>query len=88
MNVWKPIALCSVAGLALSIGIHTASADNDDNLCKGQPHMRAALHALKDARGQLDSAEIDKGGWLKNAKDSADAAIKEARRGCGFADTH
>ena len=91
MNVWKPIALCSVAGLVISIGVQAQAAGKSDPVppvaggeCRGQPNMAAAQRDLKSARASLDRAEHDKGGWRAAAIQSTDAAIKETDRGCAF----
>lgn len=84
MNVWKPIALVSIAGLALSLGIQIAYA----GVCHDQPNMAAALGSLRAARASLDKAEHNKGGWREAAILATNNAIKEAERGCAFADTH
>jgi hypothetical protein len=50
--------------------------------------MQAALNGLRDARGWLDRAEHNKGGWRERAIAATDTAIRETERGCRFADTH
>jgi hypothetical protein len=82
MNIWKPIALCSVAGLVASVGLQTAQAAD---MCHGQKHMQAALDAFKAARAELDHAEHDKDHWRDRAITAADAAIKETNAGCAAA---
>jgi hypothetical protein len=86
MNVWKPIALVSAAGLVASICIQTASAEG--GACHNQPNMAAAVEHLRAARASLEHAEHNKGGWRDRAIQSADVAIREAKAGCEFADTH
>ena len=85
MNLWKPIALLSIAGLVASVGVRTASAEG---ACHNQPNMQAALEHLRGARASLDRAEHNKGGWRDRAIAATDNAIKEAVKGCEFADTH
>jgi hypothetical protein len=85
MNVWKPIALCAVVGLVASVCIQTASAEG---ACHNQPNMQAALDHLKAARASLDHAEHNKGGWRDRAIQATDNGIREAVKGCEFADTH
>jgi hypothetical protein len=85
MNLWKPIALCSIAGLALSVGTRISSAAG---VCHDQPNMAAALSTLRSARASLDKAEHNKGGWRAAAIDATNKAIAENERGCAFADTH
>jgi hypothetical protein len=81
MNLLKPISLCAAAGLFLSLGIGAAAAGP----CYDQPNMAAAVAKLAEARGYLERAEHDKGGWRVAALISIDKAIAEARRGCAFA---
>ncbi len=96
MNLWKPIALCSVAGLVLSLGVQVAHAEPGGQggavagrgVCHDQPNMAAALTSLRAARASLEKAEHNKGGWRGKAIESADAAIRETDRGCAFANTH
>ncbi len=85
MNVWKPIAMCSIAAFVGSVGVQAARADG---ACHNQPNMEAARQALKQARAALDHAEHNKGGWRDRAIASTDAALREAEKGCEFADTH
>ncbi len=86
MNLWKPIALVSLTGLVVSIGVQTASAAG--GVCHDQPNMAAALTGLRAARASLEKAEHNKGGWRVEALKHVDNAIKETDRGCAFADTH
>ena len=84
MNPWKPVAIVSTAALALSIGVQVAAA----GVCHDQPNMAGALSALRSAKGYLERAEHNKGGWRVSAIESTNKAIAEAERGCAFADTH
>ena len=86
MNAWKAIALCSIAGLALSLGVQVASAAG--GACHDQPNMAAALSSLRAARASLDKAEHNKDGWRAKAIEATDAAIRETDRGCQWADKH
>ena len=85
MNLWKPIALCSIAGLVLSLGSQMSFASG---VCHDQPNMAAANASLKSARASLDRAEHNKGGWRVAAIEATNKAIAESDRGCAFADTH
>jgi hypothetical protein len=85
MNLWKPLALCSIGALALSVGTGISSAAG---VCHDQPNMAAALGSLKAARGLLEKAEHNKGGWRAAAIEKTSGAIAETERGCAFADTH
>lgn len=92
MNVWKPIALLSVAGLVVSVGVQAAHAAGSSSSvpsvaggeCRGQEHMAQAQRDLKAARNSLERAEHDKGGWRAAAIQSTDQAIRETDRGCAF----
>jgi hypothetical protein len=85
MNVWKPIAITAIAGLAISVGAQVALADG---ACHNQGNMQAALDHFKQARAALDRAEHNKGGWRDRAIQAADNGIRETQAGCAFADTH
>ena len=85
MNIWKLIALLSLAVLTLSLGSQVASAYG---VCHDQPNMAGAAAALKQARAFLDKAEHNKGGWRVAAIEATNKAIAETDRGCAFADTH
>ena len=50
--------------------------------------MANALADLRTAKGFLDKAEHNKGGWRIAAIAATDKAISETERGCSFADTH
>jgi hypothetical protein len=83
MNLWKPVALFLIAGIAFTANTPAADAGG---ICHDQPNMSSALTSLRSARGSLERAEHDKGGWRAAAVRSADEAIKETERGCAFAD--
>ena len=92
MNVWKPIALCLAAGLVASIGIQVASANSNADPhptltgpCFDQPNMANALSSLNTAKGYLDKAEHNKGGWRVNALNATNTAIGETNKGCAVA---
>ena len=53
-----------------------------------QPHMDAALDALKSARCELDAATADKGGHRGNALRLVKQAIAEVEHGIEFARRH
>ena len=88
MKIWKPIALCTVAGAVVAaLALRSAPAEAG-GVCHGQPNMQAALDGLRAARASLDKAEHNKGGWRDRAEAAADNAIKETVAGCAVADTH
>jgi len=53
-----------------------------------QPHMEAALDALKTARRELEAATADKGGHRGNALRLVKQAIAEVEHGIEFARRH
>ena len=85
MNVWKPVALCAVGALAISVGTQVAFAEG---ACHNQGNMQAALEHFRQARAALDHAEHNKGGWRDRAIQAADNGIRETQAGCAVADTH
>ncbi len=66
------------AAMAVGVFIGTAVAD--------QPHMMAALDALRTARNELQMAEHNKMGHRAEALRLVDQAIEEVR--AGMADAH
>lgn len=60
-----------------AFGLNSARAD--------QPHMRRALEHLRAARGELASAEHNKGGWRLRALENVDHAIRETENGMNVA---
>lgn len=75
------LAAAPALGVAAVLGASTeARAD--------QPHMEAALDALKSARRELDAATADKGGHRGNALRLVKQAIVEVERGIDFAKRH
>jgi len=46
-----------------------------------QPHMMAALEALKHARAELEVAEHNKGGHREKALQLVDKAIEQTKKG-------
>jgi uncharacterized low-complexity protein len=77
----RTLQLAALAGtLAMGVAIGHAVAD--------QPHMQAALDALKTARGELNAATPDKGGHRVAALRAVDNAIKETKAGMEFDRRH
>ena len=85
MNVWKPLTIISLAGFVFTIGSQVAQAGGP---CFDQPRMAEAVSSLKQARAALDHAEHNQGGWRDAAISATNTAIKEADRGCAFANAH
>jgi len=93
MNLWKPLALVSMAALFVTIGYQSAHASAAPapppaNVAGAQPHLPAALASLETAKSALQKAEPDKGGWRAAALVSTEVAIKEVKRGIQFDNTH
>jgi uncharacterized low-complexity protein len=77
----RTLQLAALAGaLAMGVAIGHAAAD--------QPHMQAALDALKTARGELNAAKDNKGGHRVNALRAVEEAIKETKAGVEFDRKH
>ena len=71
-------AIAALAGaLATWLPMREAEADN-------QPHMRAALQSLQNARASLNNATADKGGHRAKALELVNAAIDQVNRGIAF----
>ena len=69
--------------LSIPISAGASYADDDD-----QPHMQAALDALKQAEHHLQEAKHDKGGHRAKALAATREAIKHVEEGMKFADKH
>lgn len=84
INLWKSSTLVLAASLAfvLSTNGNTASADG------AQPHMQAALTALRTAQTQLKTATSDKGGHRRAALEATERAISQVEKGIEFDKTH
>ena len=77
----RMLQLAALGGaLAMGVAIGHAAAD--------QPHMQAALDALKTARGELNAAKDNKGGHRVAALQAVDDAIRETKAGMEFDRTH
>jgi hypothetical protein len=66
-----------MAVAVLGMGLSSARAD--------QPHMQAALDALRTARAELKMAEHNKGGHRERALEHVNAAIGQVESGMAFA---
>jgi len=84
-SFWKPTALVSISALVMLVGYQAANATPthgaQGTVQMGQPNMEAALAALKQARGYLDKAEHNKGGWRASAVQGTDTAISQTQKG-------
>jgi len=78
------LARLGLLGLSLPAVLRAQPAPDDLQ----QPHMRAALDALRTAKRHLDLATPDKGGHRAKAIDLVNSAINETQAGIGFDATH
>jgi hypothetical protein len=53
-----------------------------------EPHMRAALEHLREAREQLEKAVPNKGGHREKAIELTDRAIEQVKKGIEFGEHH
>jgi hypothetical protein len=67
--------------IAFTLGILLASGVLIPNVHAAQPHMYNALDDLRAARGQLEVAEHDKGGYRDQAIATIDQAIGQVKAG-------
>jgi hypothetical protein len=78
MNVWKPVALVAISGLALSLGTQVAMAGGDKH-----PNLTAAAGDLQGASNKLSAAqqanEFDLGGHAAQAKSLVAQAAEQVR---------
>lgn len=86
----KTLALAVILGLfsiPAAVASTSTNADKDD-----QPHMQAALDALKQAKAHLEQAAHDKGGHRVAALKAVDDAIRHTemgiKAGAGNAEKH
>jgi hypothetical protein len=69
---------------ATAAGVVVAALPAREAAAENQPHMRAALQALQNARAQLRQATSDKGGHRVRALNNVEAAIMEVQQGINF----
>lgn len=84
VNIWKVstvVLAVALAAVVSSSGVKSAQAEN-------QPHMQAAMTALKAAKEQLQKATADKGGHRVKAIELVEAALAEVKAGIEFDDKH
>ena len=71
------VVACLLCAVLLSGFLHgRASAD--------QPHMQAALEHLREAKGELERADVDKGGHRARAIVLVNDAIAQVEKGIAF----
>jgi len=78
----KTLAAGAAVGGALALGLYIGAASAD------QPHMQAALDALKSARAELTAATPTKGGHRGEAIRLTNLAIGEVEKAIDFDRTH
>ncbi len=81
------LARLGIAGLSLPAALHGQPA-SEAHAALQQPHMRAALEALRAAKRHLDLATPDKGGHRVKAIELVNGAITETQAGIAFDATH
>ena len=82
-KVSRLFALTVILGL-LSVPITAVASYDDDD----QPHMKAALEALQQAKHHLEEAKHDKGGHRAAALKDVNDAIKHVREGMEVGEHH
>ncbi|MGH9555428.1 MAG: hypothetical protein ACRD2Y_06345 [Terriglobales bacterium] len=74
----------AILGMSLAVGlmltVRPATAD--------QPHMEAALEALKSAESHLEKATADKGGHREAALRATSSAMEHVRKGMRYDEHH
>ncbi len=55
---------------------------------ESQPHMKAALEALQNAKSHLQAASPDKGGHRAKALKNINEAIEQVKKGIAFDNRH
>jgi hypothetical protein len=65
--------------------VAAVAAMNINSVRADQPHMKQALHHLREARAELAQAERNKGGHRERALEHVDRAIAQVEEGMRFA---
>ena len=73
------IALLGLAGISIPAALRGQPVERHSDT--QQPHMKAALEALRSAKHHLEEAEADKAGHRVKAIEHVDAAITETQAG-------
>jgi hypothetical protein len=71
--------------IAFTVGIMASSGILMQHAYAYQPHMENALGDLRAARGELQAAESDKGGFRVQAIGTIDTAISQVKAGMAAA---
>jgi len=74
--------------VALPLALVATAAFRVGEYVQGQPHMVAAMDALKSAKAHLQQAAEDKGGHRALAIKHVDEAMKQVQAGIDFAAAH
>ena len=80
------IALLGLAGITIPAVLRGQPVERHSDA--QQPHMKAALEALRSAKHHLEEAEADKAGHRVKAMEHVDAAITETQAGISAAAGH
>ncbi len=76
--------IASVLGLVMFIAVFALPVFSHED--EKQPHMAAALNALRQAESELKAAKADKGGHREAAIKATQEAIKQVEAGMKYAD--
>ncbi len=82
-TVSKIFAFALLLGLFSVPAVRAVAVDDDD-----QPHMQAALKALREAKEHLEMAKHDKGGHRAAAVKATNDAIRHVEMGMKAGDKH
>jgi hypothetical protein len=86
--VTRRSAVATIGLVTLALPTLLESQPKPDPTLEQQPHMRAALDALRNAKRHLDLAEADKGGHRVKALALVTDAISETEAGIAYAASH
>ncbi|MBL9108250.1 MAG: hypothetical protein JNM74_03220 [Myxococcales bacterium] len=84
MNFWKVSTFVLTGVVAAGIGYETTKTAQADE----QPKMQAALAQLQAAKGSLQNATTDKGGFRVKALQNVNDAIDNVKKGIEYDNTH
>jgi hypothetical protein len=73
--------LLAGGGLISFVGDNAAQAAQKN---ERHPHIRAAIHELKEAKKELEKADHDFGGHRKEAIEAIDVALKQLQKALKF----
>ena len=84
-SISKMLALTVMLGV---LSMRAATPPTPPTTVEDQPHMQAALEALKQAKAHLEQAAADKGGHREAAIKAVNDAIKHTEEGIKYANQH